>query len=48
MSESEERQSTARQLRAARIAVAYIFFADGALFGNWFTSIPVLMDRLGV
>ena len=48
MSDAEERQSTARRLRAARIAVAYIFFADGALFGNWITRIPVLMDRLGV
>jgi MFS family permease len=43
-----ERKNTAGQLRAARIAVAYIFFANGALAGNWVTRIPTLMDRLGL
>jgi len=35
-------------LRAARITVAYIFFANGALAGNWVVRIPALMDRLGL
>lgn len=48
MRDAEERQGTERQLRAARIAVAYVFFADGALLGNWVSRIPALMDRLGV
>lgn len=43
-----DRQSAAGRLRAARIAVAYIFFANGALAGNWVTRIPTLMDRLGL
>jgi MFS family permease len=33
-------------VRAARIAVAYIFFANGATAGNWVTRIPALMDKL--
>jgi MFS family permease len=48
LSKAVERQSTAGQLRAARIAVAYIFFANGALAGNWVTRIPTLMDKLGL
>ncbi len=48
MNEPIGRQSTADQLRAARIAVAYIFFANGALAGNWVTRIPTLMDKLGL
>lgn len=48
MSEAVARLNTAGQLRAARIAVAYIFFANGALAGNWVTRIPTLMDRLGL
>lgn len=48
MSDSAEPQDTASRLRAARIAVAYIFFANGALAGNWVVRIPALMDRLGL
>jgi MFS family permease len=38
----------ASRLRAARIAVAYMFFANGAIGGNWVTRIPALMDNLGL
>lgn len=48
MSEAVAKQSTTSQLRAARIAVAYIFFANGAIGGNWVTRIPALMDKLGL
>jgi MFS family permease len=48
LSESVAKQSTTSQLRAARIAVAYIFFANGAIGGNWVTRIPALMDKLGL
>jgi len=48
LSDSAEPQDTASRLRAARIAVAYIFFANGALAGNWVVRIPALMDRLGL
>ena len=34
------------QPRAARIAVAYIFFANGAVGGNWVTRIPALKIKL--
>jgi hypothetical protein len=43
-----ENESAASRLRAARIAVAYTFFANGALAGNWVTRIPALMDKLGL
>jgi MFS family permease len=46
LSQSTENESARRRLRAARIAVAYIFFANGALAGNWVTRIPALMDKL--
>ena len=46
MSQSIETEAASRRLRAARIAVAYIFFANGALAGNWVTRIPALMDKL--
>ena len=46
MSQSVEKQAALSRLRAARIAVAYIFFANGALAGNWVTRIPALMDKL--
>jgi MFS family permease len=45
---NEQLTGTERQLRAARIAVAYVFFANGALAGNWVVRIPALMDRLGL
>lgn len=48
MSDGVETQGTSRQLRAARIAVAYIFFANGATAGNWVTRIPALMDKLDI
>jgi MFS family permease len=48
LSEAVAKQSTTSQLRAARIAVAYIFFANGAIGGNWVTRIPALMDKLGL
>ena len=48
MSQSIDNESAARRLRAARIAVAYIFFANGAMGGNWATRIPALMDKLGL
>jgi MFS family permease len=48
LSDSAEIQDAASGLRAARIAVAYIFFANGALAGNWVVRIPALMDRLGL
>jgi MFS family permease len=38
----------ASQPRAARLVVAYIFFANGAIGGNWVTRIPVLKERLGL
>jgi MFS family permease len=41
-------ENPARRLLAARVAVAYIFFANGALAGNWVTRIPALMDKLGL
>ncbi len=43
-----EKRAASSHLRAARIAVAYIFFANGALAGNWVVRIPALMDRLGL
>jgi MFS family permease len=46
LSQSIESEAAQRRLRAARIAVAYIFFANGALAGNWVTRIPALMDKL--
>ena len=46
MSQSIETEAVSRRLRTARIAVAYIFFANGALAGNWVTRIPALMDKL--
>jgi MFS family permease len=46
LSKSTETEAASRRLRAARIAVAYIFFANGALAGNWVTRIPALMDKL--
>ncbi|MGC9974183.1 MAG: MFS transporter [Gaiellaceae bacterium] len=48
MGESKAEQGISSQLRAARIAVAYIFFANGAIGGNWVTRIPALMDKLGL
>lgn len=48
MSDPAERQGTTRQLREARIAVAFVFFAMGAVVANWATRIPVLMDNLGL
>jgi MFS family permease len=42
------KERTPRQLWTARIAVAYIFFANGAIGGNWVTRIPALMDKLGL
>ena len=41
-------RKVAGELQAARIAVAYIFFANGALWGTWVTRIPALMDKLGL
>ncbi len=46
MSESVVIEKPSRDLRWARIAVAYIFFANGAGMGNWVTRIPALMDKL--
>ncbi|MGA9762467.1 MAG: MFS transporter [Gaiellaceae bacterium] len=48
MSQAEDKQAATNRLRAARIAVAYIFFANGAMGGNWATRIPALMDKLGL
>lgn len=48
MNDFAETQDTPNRLRAARIAVAYIFFANGMLAGNWVVRIPALMDRLGL
>ncbi len=48
MNQAVEKQAMASRLRAARIAVAYIFFANGAIGGNWVTRIPALMDNLGL
>lgn len=45
---SEQSATSERSLRMARIAVAYVFFANGALSGNWVVRIPSLMDRLGL
>ncbi len=46
MSGAFAEQGTTKRLRAARIAVAYIFFANGATAGNWVTRIPAIMDKL--
>ncbi|MHB8059366.1 MAG: MFS transporter [Gaiellaceae bacterium] len=46
MSDAVETKGTTDRVRAARIAVAYIFFANGATAGNWVTRIPALMDKL--
>ena len=48
MSDPVEKQDDASRLRAARIAVAYMFFINGAVGGNWVTRIPALMDKLGL
>jgi MFS family permease len=48
LSESVRKNGAAGELRLARIAVAYIFFANGAVGGNWVTRIPALMDKLGL
>jgi MFS family permease len=48
LSDQVKKQDDASRLRAARIAVAYIFFANGAIGGNWVTRIPALMDHLGL
>ncbi|HEU5333833.1 MAG TPA: MFS transporter [Actinocrinis sp.] len=36
----------ARQARDARIAVGVVFFANGALFGNWVLRIPAIKDHI--
>ena len=46
MSDVFETRGSTNRVRAARIAVAYIFFANGATAGNWVTRIPALMDKL--
>jgi len=48
LSQSIDNEAAQRRLRAARIAVAYVFFANGAIGGNWVTRIPALMDNLGL
>jgi MFS family permease len=48
LSDPVEKQDDASRLRAARIAVAYMFFVNGAVGGNWVTRIPALMDKLGL
>jgi MFS family permease len=48
LSDPVEKQDDASRLRAARIAVAYMFFINGAVGGNWVTRIPALMDKLGL
>jgi hypothetical protein len=35
-----------RALRLARLAVAFTFFAHGALFGTWVARIPAVQERL--
>jgi len=45
---NEPPETEKRRLLAARVAVAYVFFANGALAGNWVVRIPALMDRLGL
>ena len=35
-------------LRSARVAVSYIFFACGMIFGMWFVHIPVVTARLAL
>jgi MFS family permease len=37
-----------RQLRAARISITYVFFAVGAIFGNWVTRIPAIKAKLAL
>lgn len=37
-----------RELRAARAAVAAIFFANGFVFGNWVPRIPAVQEELGL
>ncbi|HEU4538838.1 MAG TPA: hypothetical protein VFS00_32185, partial [Polyangiaceae bacterium] len=34
--------------RAARLAVAAIFFVNGAGFANWVVRIPAVRERLGL
>jgi len=46
LSDVFETRGSTNRVRAARIAVAYIFFANGATAGNWVTRIPALMDKL--
>jgi predicted MFS family arabinose efflux permease len=36
----------ARRPRQARIAVAVVFFVNGALFGNWVLRIPAIKDQV--
>jgi MFS family permease len=48
LSDQVEKWDDASRLRAARIAVAYTFFINGAVGGNWVTRIPALMDNLGL
>ena len=34
-------------LRAARVAVATLFFVNGAMFAGWVTRVPAVRDRVG-
>jgi len=34
------------RLRRARVAIAIIFFADGAIFGSWVSRIPAIKDNV--
>ncbi|SFO02148.1 Fucose permease [Geodermatophilus obscurus] len=36
-----------RSLGGAKVAVASVFFLNGAVFGNWVTRIPAVSDRTG-
>jgi hypothetical protein len=37
-----------RDVRLARTAVTFVFFAHGALFGTWVARIPAIKDEVGL
>jgi fucose permease len=41
------RELPAHPLRPARVAVATLFFVNGALFAGWVTRVPDVRDRIG-
>ncbi len=44
----DDRAMTAPRVRAARWAVAAMFFVNGALLANWVARIPAVQQRLGL